>query len=102
MITVSKAQLSQVEYLLQQSKFGNHVLFEPDTIRKVLLSQPKPLSEQEAYAVEHHIEKLIALPDLSQQRAFLDQLPEAQLHRVIQTYFNIVENNLFETSQVRH
>ena len=101
MITVSKEQLNTVEYLIEQSAQGNHVLFDPETVRYVLTAHV-PMNEQDGYEVEHHIEKLISLEGLEKQKAYLEHLPEVMLHRVIKTYFNIVENSLFEASSTRH
>ncbi len=102
MITISQEQLTTVEYLIQQSAQGNHILFDLDVVRKVFSIQTKPMTEDEAYEVEHHIEKLITFEGYDKQKAYLEQLPELVLYRVIKTYFNIVENSLFESSQVRH
>lgn len=102
MIYVSKEQLESVEYLLQQSVQGNHVLFDPDTIREVLSSPESGISEPEAYSVEHHIERLIVQPTLMQKRAYLERLDSETYRRVVRTYFNIVENNLYESIEVRH
>ena len=107
MIHVSKQQLSQVEYLIAQSKQGNHVLFGTELIRRIFSTrdlhcrQPK-LSVEEAYAVEHHIERMILLPSLAEKRAYLENLESDTLERVVHAYFNIVENNLFETLEGRH
>ncbi len=102
MITVSQDQLTTVEYLIAQSTQGNHVLFGLDLVRRVFSGPSLPMSEEEAYEVEHHIEKLIALEGLEKQKAYVEQLPEEVLYRVIKTYFNIVENSLFESSRERH
>ena len=102
MITVSQDQLYTVEYLIEQSAQGNHVLFELDLVRRVFTNPLKPMDENEAYEVEHHIEKLIAIDGLEKQKAYVEQLPQDVLYRVIKTYFNIVENSLFENNQVRH
>ena len=102
MITVSKEQLSTVEYILEQSTLGNHVLFAPQSVSLAFQASKKPMTEAEAYEVEHYIEKIISFETLEQQKAFIDQLPQAVLFRVIKTYFNIVENNLFESSDLRH
>lgn len=102
MITVSKDQLDTVEYLLQQSAQGNHILFDVDTVRQVFTLPVHAMSEKEAYEVEHHIEKIMTMGGFDKQKAYLDQLPQEQLFRVVKTYFNIVENNLFETQTVRH
>lgn len=105
MIYVSKGQLRQVEYLIGQSIQGNHVLFDADTVRRVFAGElplEEPLADGEAYAVEHHIERLILQPTLIQKRAYLERLDRKTYERVVRTYFNIVENNLFENREVRH
>ena len=95
MITVSKEQLDTVEYLLEQSAQGNHVLFGLDIVRKVFASPAISMSEVEAYEVENHIEKMITLENLEKQKAYLEQLSEPTLYLVVKTYFNILENNLY-------
>jgi hypothetical protein len=100
-IHVDKDQLNQVEYLIEQSRQGNHVLFDNETLRKVL-SPATLLNEEDAYAVEHHIERLIAEPSLAQKRAYLDGLDPSTFEKVVRTYFNIVENSLYEKLEVRH
>ena len=102
MITVSQEQLDTVEYLIQQSAQGNHILFDLDTVRHVFTLPVQAMNEAEGYEVEHHIEKLITLEGFEKQKAYIEQLPEETLFRVIKTYFNIVENSLFESSKTRH
>lgn len=102
MITVSKKQLETVEYLLRQSAQGNHVLFDPDIVRQVFQAAFSPMSESQASEVCHHIENLILLDHPDKKRAYLDQLSLPVLHRVVRTYLNIVENNLFESGDLRH
>lgn len=106
MINISKNQLNQVEYLIGQSIQGNHVLFDLDALRKVFWKEnprlSSALSEEEAYAVEHHIEKLILEPSLAQKRAYLEGLDSDTFEMVVKTYFNIVENNIYETLEVKH
>jgi hypothetical protein len=106
LIYVSKTQLKQVEYLIGQSIQGNHVLFDLETVRKIFWAENLPLSsglsEDDAYSVEHHIERIIIQPTLAEKRAYLDKLDEDTYVRVVRTYFNIVENNLYESLQVRH
>lgn len=104
MIYVSEDQLSQVEYLITQSIQGNHVLFEPSLVRQVFEELPSndSFSEKDAYEVEHHIEHLIQEPTLAQKRAYLEMLDSSTLQKVIRTYFNIVENSLYEKKGVKH
>lgn len=102
MINVSKDQLKAVEYLLDQSTKGNHILFDPALVREVFSRPSRPMTESEAYEVEHHIEKMIELDGIEKKKAYIEALPLDELYRVIKTYFNIVENNLFETQSTRH
>ena len=105
MIHVSKHQLAQVEYLLKQSVQGNHVLFDTEELRRVFewaAARRFTLTEAEAYEVEPHIERLLEEPSLEGKRAYLRQLERPVFERVVMTYFSIVENNLYDTSETRH
>lgn len=102
MISVSQEQLVTVEYLMEQSAQGNHVLFTLDIVRQVFANPPVSMSPAEAGEIGLHIEKLITMEGLEKQKAYLEQLPASTLHSVIKTYFNIVENNLFKNGSVRH
>jgi hypothetical protein len=101
MITVSKAQLRQVEYLIQQSLQGNHVLFDASQLRAAM-SIPEDSPGLDAGTVERHIENLITLPSLAQKRAYLERLETPEFLELIRSYFNIIENNLLERSEARH
>lgn len=103
MIYVSRQQLKQVEYLISQSIQGNHVLFDADSVRRAFIEPNVDVFDESlAYSVEPHIERLILLPTLEQKRAYLDGLDIRTREIVIRTYFNIVENNLYENLEERH
>lgn len=108
---IPKELVGQVEYLIQQSMQGHHVLFDDELLREVLspawadeLSQT--LSEKEATEIEGHIETLIRQPTLAHKRAYLEALGQRDLRTyawVVKTYFNIIESNLLERQpEVRH
>ncbi|MEW6055972.1 MAG: hypothetical protein AB1540_05095 [Bdellovibrionota bacterium] len=98
MIYVNQKQLDQVEYLIEQSSRGHHVLFETDVIRKVFARKAlvDDESDDETESVEKHIENLILQPTLVSKRAYLENLNSETYERVVRTYFAIVENNIFE------
>lgn len=100
MIQISGDQLKQVEYLISQSIQGNHILFDAETIRRVLKhSASRPVQTPGA---EHHLEQLILQPSLRAKRAYLERLDPDTFECVVRTYMNVVENNLLESSGVRH
>jgi hypothetical protein len=106
LINLSKDYLNQVEYLIGQSIQGNHVLFDLETVRGIFwkegIVQRSRFTEEDAYSVEHHLEKLILQPTLIEKRAYLEQLDRDTFEKVVKTYFNIVENNLFENVEIHH
>jgi hypothetical protein len=103
MIYVSPDQLSQVEYLIHQSIQGHHLLFDSERVREIFFQAPyREFTEKDAYEMEHHIERLLLKPTLETKRAYLEELDGATYERVVRTYFNIVENNLFESARVLH
>jgi len=103
MIYISEEELNQVEYLISQSVQGHHVLFDPDTVRRVFnKSEVNQFSEEDAYGVEHHIENLLQKPTLAQKRSYLEKLDGKTYDKVVLTYFSIVENNIYENLEVSH
>lgn len=106
MIHVDEDHLDQVEYLLEQAAQGNHVLFDSDTLKRVLRATDPGdgagIGAEDAYAVEHHIERLITEKSFERKRAYLDGLPPETFEKVVRTYFNIVENNLYENLETTH
>lgn len=100
MIYVNQKQLDQVEYLIEQSCRGHHILFDTDIIREAFSRSSfvdfDDDDEEENSAAEKHIENLILQPTLVSKRAYLENLSVETRDRVVRTYFSIVENNLFE------
>lgn len=100
MIYVNQKQLDQVEYLIEQSTKGNHVLFDIEIIRKAFFDFKKEDEEIEKSTeeeIEKHIENLILQPTLVAKKAYLENLGPKTFKRVVRTYFSIVENNMFES-----
>lgn len=102
MIYVPRERLQEVEYLIGQSIQGHHLLFDADWLRTALVGADAPFREEEGYAVEPHIERLIELGSFREKRAYLERMDPHTLRQVIRTYFHIVENNLFEASKTPH
>lgn len=109
MIYVNQKQLEQVEYLIEQSSRGYHILFDNDTLRKVFHERKfsienendkeTPEEKKEQENVEKHIEKLILQPTLVSKKAYLENLKPEMFIKVVRTYFSIVENNIFESQK---
>lgn len=110
---LSADQIGQVEYLIQQSVKGHHVLFDVPTLRKILKSSHtaesteseeagKTLSLEQAQVIENHIETLLRQPSLAEKRAYLESLNSFDFSWVVKTYFNIIESNVYESQEIHH
>lgn len=102
MIYVNQKQLDQVEYLIEQSTRGHHILFDIESIRcafRTVRSAVKSKKTAKAVSPEKHIENLILQPTLISKRAYLESLSRETYDRVVRTYFSIVENNIFESQK---
>jgi hypothetical protein len=97
--------LAEVEYLLSQSAQGNHVLFDPEILRQALLEDARPgrpADEAEAYAVEPHLERMLERGSLEGMREYARGLEHELQVKLVRAYLNVVENALYERSEVRH
>ncbi len=95
-VYVNDDQLDQVQYLLEQSASGNHILFDNDTVKRVKLTDEsslepelKHIAEQEA---EQIFEKLVTFPTLESKRTFLSRLDPKTYIDVVRVYMNIALN----------
>jgi len=101
-IYITEDQAAQVKYLLEQAIQGNHILFDPMTLKRILETPSLPQQEGESYEAEPHIEKLMSLKGLPEKRAYLERLDPKTFEGVVRTYLNIVENTLFEAKGTIH
>ena len=107
MITVSGKQVRESEYLIHQSIQGHHVLFDPQSVKRILENRPvepekKRSPDSRQSASEKNLEGMLELPTLAQKRAFLEKLSPLELEGLICLWFNVVENSLYQASQERH
>ena len=104
MIYVNQNQLDQVEYLIEQSIKGFHVLFDNEGIREAFLKieagaerAVEAGAERANEAIAKHIESMILQPTLVAKKAYLESLNSPVYLRVVRMYFSIVENNIYES-----
>jgi len=114
MITVSGKQAKEIEYLIEQSIQGHHVLFDESLLKSLLcheeptpaLQKNRPLLKEETSAeFQHHeklLEQILKLPTLAQKRAYLDRLADHEQEGLLRLWLNVVENSLYQSTQERH
>lgn len=103
---IESSQMEQVEYLFNQSARGNHVLFDPEDIRKALSSEKSLKKMQGDYLDTFDIKTLQRMRDLLdllmrqstvlEKRHFITSLPPDSKELLIKAYFNILDNTLYQ------
>lgn len=105
MVYISKDQLEQVEYLFTTSAQGIHLLFDNANIRRVL---SHPTEEMDFFTFENveRIQKIlsdfISKTSLLDKQEFLENLDQDTYDLLLRTYFNIVENSIYEQGEFKH
>lgn len=97
--------LRQLEYLFAQSAQGIHLLFDNASIAKIM-SQPS--EELDVFNFENldRIQNIFSdfanRESLEEKQAYLDSLDEQTYELLVRTYFNIVENAVLESTELKH
>ena|SRR3989338_1871055 len=98
MVYVNQNQLDQVQYLIEQSILGNHILFNNETIIRIAIGNAKDLERNRMEKAERLIEEMILCPTLDAKRCFLAKLDHDTHDDVARVYLNIVHNRVYESS----
>lgn len=105
-LQLDENRLLQMEYLLEQSRHGLHLLFDRDCIARVF-SEDKT-EDNSLFKVENlaRIQNLLAefmeKSTLKKKRAFISTLDQHDHDLLVRTYFNIIENSITSTSNMKH
>ena len=102
---ISDSHLDQIEHLLAQSMNGIHLLFDNETIARILKT---PTEEKELFQLSN-LDKIQELfTDFVQKESFfekqeyLQSLDQTSFELLLRTYFHIVDNSLFTSDSNRH
>ena len=89
--------MQEIQYIIQQSMNGNHVLFDNDTIKRfcnIAKTDDDIFDEQKAQTTEKLVELFMSTPTINGRKLFFQSLPDEEKSLLIRTYFHIVENNV--------
>lgn len=101
---INSTHLDQIEHLLAQSMNGIHLLFDNATIAKVLRI---PTEDDELFAfqnldrIQDLFSQLVQHESFQSKVSFLKSLETDAFEMLLRTYFHIVENSLYATTD-RH
>lgn len=104
-LKISDTHLDQIEHLLAQSMNGIHLLFDNETIARILKS---PTEDMDLFQVRN-LDKIqdlfsafVGHKTLQEKRMWLDSLDKESYEMLLRTYFYIVENSLLNGDPTRH
>lgn len=104
-LKISESHLDQIEHLLAQSMNGIHLLFDNETIAKVLKT---PTEHVDLFALKN-LDKIqdlftefIKRATLQEKLIYLHSLDQESFEMLLRTYFHIVDNSLFQADSDRH
>lgn len=102
---IAQENLKQLEYLFAQSVQGVHLLFDNNSLAKILSTPSEDLnifSFENLDKVQNLFLDFINRETLEEKRAFLDSLSNETYELLVRTYFNIVENAILEATDLKH
>lgn len=104
-LSISDSHLDQIEHLLAQSMNGIHLLFDNETIARIL---KKPTEEIDLFQVGN-LDKIqdlfttfIQKASFQEKQIYLGTLDAESYEMLLRTYFHIVDNSLFTSDTIRH
>jgi hypothetical protein len=97
-LKISDAHIDQIEHLLIQSMNGIHLLFDNETIARVLKNPTEHMDLFQLKNVDRIQElftEFIKRKTLPEKQIFLSELDPESFELILRTYFHIVDNSLF-------
>ena len=104
-IKINDAHLDQIEELLAQSMNGIHLLFDNETIARILKTPTESLDLfhfRNLDKIQELFTEFVRNETLQEKRMWLESLDSGSFEMLLRTYFHIVDNSLFAADSTRH
>lgn len=103
MVFVNDNQLEQLEFLLDQSAQGLHHIFDGATlVRTLKAAPPLEFTAAEVNRVQRLLNRLVVQPTIAMKMAWVSRLTMEEKDLLVRSYFNIVENNIYDAQEDLH
>jgi hypothetical protein len=102
---IEEKSLQQMEALLHHSTRGVHILFDNQTIARILKApsdQKDFLDVDKVKKVQELLTKLISKRSYTEKLAYLHDLEPQNMEMLVRTYFQIVENTIRASTSRYH
>ncbi len=104
-LQISESHIDQIEHLLAQSMNGIHLLFDNETIARIL----KTPTEEKVLFHFNNLDKIqelfanfVQIESFQMKQDYLHSLDKESFEMLLRTYFHIVDNSLSSTYSSRH
>ena len=104
-VNQDEKNLEQIEYLLYQSTQGIHFMFDNQELIKVLSQKnlEKKLKDQtNVQMVQDLLTRFIEKPSIQEKKLYLETLDGETYELLVRAYFQLVENTILASSDIRH
>ena len=104
-LKINDSHLDQIEHLLAQSMNGIHLLFDNETIARILRN---PTEQMDLFhfrnldKIQDLFTEFVKRQGLQEKRMWLESLDQESFEMLLRTYFHIVDNTLFAADSIRH
>lgn len=105
LVYLTEDVLEHVEYLFRQSARGVHFLFSNEDIKRVLSLPTEDMdffSFENVEKVQRLLTEFLEKKSLRAKQDYLSKLDQTTHDLLLRTYFNIVENSIFESEDLKH
>ena len=105
MVYIPRQDLKSMEHLFEQSSHGLHLLFDHSEVAKILKTPTEDLdffNFENVNRIQDAFGELLTRKTFAERKVYLENLDRDTYELLVRTYFNIVENAMFEASGDRH
>lgn len=104
-LKISDSHIDQIEHLLAQSMNGIHLLFDNETIARILRTPTEDIDLFHAKnldKIQELFTQFIQRQTFQEKQLYLSSLDPESFEMLLRTYFHIVDNSVFTADIHRH
>ena len=105
MIEIKERDLHEIEFFLNQSTLGHHLLFERKQVADILKTPTEKLDffkKNSLHRIQSLLTGLISKKSLKEKKHYLRSLDSEAFEILLRTYFHIVDNAVLAATQSIH
>lgn len=105
MLEIKERDLHEIEFFLNQSTRGHHLLFDKEKITSILKIPTEKIDffkKNNICRIQNLLSDLISKKSLKDKRSYLQSLDSEAFEILVRTYFHIVDNAVLASTESIH